>query len=226
MMKVDMGPGRFDVNFCVISQSYVFYFFAGLPNDTELDQEMDQLFTYAKTAMEVNWQELWKARYKCLRQKAKTHTWDLPWIVFGEKIKLANGTVLALQNVFNMAFTPLGLQRAGDKCSYAPATRELLNSEVLLLEVSNETTGIKDNSNDQGNLTTHQQMLRDIEHQNYYAVEELIGQGFKQANQFKLKSIRKSKEIEPSKEDITIPHTRDHKEKLISLIISSFRQKY
>ena len=125
-----------------------------------------------------------------------------------------------------MAFTPSRLQRASNKCGYVPATRELFNSEVLFREVSNETTGIKDNINDQVNLIIHPQMLRDIKHQNRSAVEELIGQGFKQANQFKLKSIRKSKEIEPSKEDITIPHTRDHKEKLISLIISSFRQKY
>ena len=54
MMKADMDPAGFDLNFRTISRSYGFYFFAGLPNGTELDQEMDQLFAYAKTPMEVN----------------------------------------------------------------------------------------------------------------------------------------------------------------------------
>ena len=73
-----------------------------------------------------------------------------------------------------MAFTPLRLQLASDKCGYVPATRELLNSEVLHREASNESTGIKDNSNDQGNLTINQQLLGDIEHYNHSTVEELI----------------------------------------------------
>ena len=166
---------------------------------------MDQLFAYTKTAMEVNRQELWKARYKVLQQKAKTHTCDLPWIVFGGKIKLANGAVLVLQKAFNMAFIPSRLQHASDKCGYVPGTGKRLNSEVLLCEVSNETTGIKDNIDDQGNPTIHQQMLRDINHQNHSAMEELICQGFKQANQFKHKVVCKSKETELSKEYITIP---------------------
>ena len=56
-------------------------------------------------------------------------------------------------------------------------------------------------------------MLRGIEHQNHSTVEELIDQGFKQANQFKRKVVRKSKETKLSQEDITIPNTRDHQEK-------------
>ena len=166
MMKADMGPGRFDVNFRAISRSYGFYFFAGLPNGTELGQEMDQLFAYVKTVMEVNREDLWKARYAILRQKARTHTRVLPWIVFGGKVKLANGTVLELRNAFNQAFTPSRLQRATEKCGYVPATRALLNSEILLREVSDETAeeGIQDN--DDSGKTTHAQMMKDIEHRN------------------------------------------------------------
>ena len=44
MMKADMGPGQSNNEFQAIVGVHGFSFFAGLPNVTELGQEMSQLF--------------------------------------------------------------------------------------------------------------------------------------------------------------------------------------
>ena len=53
-MKVDSGPGRLNEAFLVTARSYGFYFFPGLPNGTELGQEMDQVFALLKSIIEEN----------------------------------------------------------------------------------------------------------------------------------------------------------------------------
>ena len=126
LLKADSGPGRFCEEFRTISRSYGFYFYPGLPNGTELGQEMDQLFSYCKTLMEANRHTLWKGRVKYLYGKAQTTTWDLPLIVFGGKYVFENGDVVELPNAFAESFAPKRLQRAAEKCGYVPATRALL----------------------------------------------------------------------------------------------------
>ena len=130
MMKADSGPGRWDEYFRTVARSYGVYFYPGLPNGTELGQEMDQLYSLAKTLMEKNCDKLWRARCEFLASKAQTTTWDLPWIVFGGEIELENGKKVQLSNAFNEAFAPARLDRAATKCGYVPATRCLLNSKT------------------------------------------------------------------------------------------------
>ena len=68
-MKADRGPGRLNGRFWEIARSYGFYFFPGLPNGTELGQEMDQLFAFLKSIIEENRKEL----YKILFQQCEGH---------------------------------------------------------------------------------------------------------------------------------------------------------
>ena len=63
-MKVDSGPGRLNKQFWEIARSYGFYFFPGLPNGTELGQEMDQLFAFLKSIIEENRKELYKILFR------------------------------------------------------------------------------------------------------------------------------------------------------------------
>ena len=58
--KVDSGPGCLNEAFLVTAQSFGFYFFPGLPNGSELGQEMDQGFALLKPIVEENWQVLYK----------------------------------------------------------------------------------------------------------------------------------------------------------------------
>ena len=63
-MKADSGPGRLNTRFWEIACSYGFYFFPGLPNGTELGQEMDQLFAFLKSIIEENRKELYKILFR------------------------------------------------------------------------------------------------------------------------------------------------------------------
>ena len=64
-MKANSGPGRLNAlflgnSFCL----YGFYFFPGLPNGTELRQEMDQLFAFLQSIIEENRKELYKILFQ------------------------------------------------------------------------------------------------------------------------------------------------------------------
>ena len=63
-MKADSGPGRLNEAFLVTARSYGFYFFPGLPNGTELGQEMDQVFALLKSIIEENRRILYKLLFR------------------------------------------------------------------------------------------------------------------------------------------------------------------
>ena len=60
LMKADSGPGRMNKEFLTIARSHGFYFLPGLPNGTELGQEMDQVFAEFKAILEENRTLLYK----------------------------------------------------------------------------------------------------------------------------------------------------------------------
>ena len=64
-MKANSGPGRFNAFFLGNSLClYGFCFFPGLPNGTELGQEMDQLFAFLQSIIEENRKELYKILFQ------------------------------------------------------------------------------------------------------------------------------------------------------------------
>lgn len=64
IMKADSGPGRSDRNFLTVARARGFYFLPGLPNGTELGQEMDQLFAHFKSIMEANRELLYRTLFQ------------------------------------------------------------------------------------------------------------------------------------------------------------------
>lgn len=69
LMEAESGPRRFSKEFWTLARSYGFYFFAGIPNRTKLDQEIDQLFILLKSIMEVNCDRLYKILFHELNLK-------------------------------------------------------------------------------------------------------------------------------------------------------------
>ena len=63
LMKADSGPGRMNKEFLAIARSHGFYFLPGLPNGTELGQEMDQVFAEFKGILEENRDLLYKTLF-------------------------------------------------------------------------------------------------------------------------------------------------------------------
>ena len=64
VIKADSGPGRLNERFLQSARDRGFYFFPGLPNGTELGQEMDQLFAYLKSIIEENRRQLYKRLFR------------------------------------------------------------------------------------------------------------------------------------------------------------------
>ena len=64
LMKADSGPGRMNKDFLAIARSHGFYFLPGLPNGTELGQEMDQAFAEFKAILEENRDLLYKTLFR------------------------------------------------------------------------------------------------------------------------------------------------------------------
>ena len=141
-----------------------FYFFPGVPNGTELGQEMDQLFHLLKTKFEENRQKLWKMRYESAESgsekiKAQVNVWDIPIIVFGGTFKVpiidVEGTHNIVErktfvNAFNDAFQMDLIHGASDKCGYFPTKQTLLNSGKLrreIIEGEDEDEGEEGKSN-------------------------------------------------------------------------------
>ena len=208
LMKADSGPGRFSEEFRTISRSYGFYFYPGLPNGTELGQEMDQLFSYCKSVMEENRHTLWQGRVKYQYRKAQTTTWDLPLIVFGGKYEFENGEITQLRNAFAESFSPKRLQRAAVKCGYVPATRALLTSEKLLHQICEDDEGSPED-------IPYVRMLNEIESRNHKVVERLEIRGYNLAKELKRRIARVKKRKQLSEKDVTIPNSRARQNKIV-----------
>ena len=54
MLNGDSGPGRFNKQFLLLAKVNGIYFYPGLPNGTEIHQEMDRLYALIKSIMEHN----------------------------------------------------------------------------------------------------------------------------------------------------------------------------
>jgi hypothetical protein len=136
--KVDSGPGRKGkynkVNFTAVQ--YGVHVFPGLPNSTEGTQEMDQVFSYLKTLMEVNRSTLLRALSRAGTGQCTSE--HLPIILCGGTYDLENGETITLENAFVKALSKEHLKRAREKCGYVPSTRHALYHPKCRREVEDE----------------------------------------------------------------------------------------
>jgi len=204
LLKAYLGPGRWNTAFRTIARRLGIYFFPGLPNGTELGQEMDQLFGVLKSIMEENRDRLWKARYHYERAKAKTSTWDLPWILFGGDVLLMNSKSIHLRNAFEEGLNPSKIKGAMEKCGYIPATRVLLNSEKLIHKLSDDDDI---DSKNNGKADVHKRLIASLERRNHLVVDELINKGYRLADRLKQNIQRISKKKMSSSNSITVPYS-------------------
>lgn len=103
--------------------------FPGVPNGTEVGQEMDQSCAHLKTLCYRNRETLIKARTDANRDDTSAlGLADVGWLIFGGKVSLANGMSVDLLPSFDAAFDKDHLDRAKAKCGCYPSARAALNS--------------------------------------------------------------------------------------------------
>ena len=223
VVKSDMGPGRMNwPKFLIPQRNSGLIMYPGLPNGTELDQEMDQQYSDTKTCMEMNRLKLEGARRDCERNvpgyMTKHSDTDLPKILFGGDIALPDGSTITLENAFEKSFTPEKIKSALAKCGYFPATRQSLGAKKLRREWTGEDIDDSPGADlDRG----HDEMLADIQSLNHATVDKLVELGYEVASEFKC-YIRKNPSLasifSPSIKTVplsTVP--KDVVEKLLSV---------
>jgi hypothetical protein len=187
LLKVDSGPGRFFSDFRIVARAHGIYSFPGMPNGTEIGQEMDQLFGNLKTRMQRNQQMIFQKQCHQNGAKAQVTAWDTAFILFGGMMPFDDGTTLDLPNSFAIAMDPALVKVAREKCGYYPATRASLQSANLRHEMYVDNNGNADNSSDPCSSLLHQMEL-----QNEQAVNELTARGFALARNLKRSVIHVS----------------------------------
>ena len=216
LIKADSGPGR---GFGDVPQSWLamardkgIYFFPGLPNGTEIAQEMDQLFGPLKKRIYNNRDKLWDARLTVDGASASLSLDDIGSCVFGGNVNLKDGSHVTLENAFLKGLTPALIQGARLKCGYCPATRAALKSNRVRHQIIEATDGDVDATADP--LGALYQML---EKDNKEAANMLIDAGYPE-NQVSLlvKSANRLTiaQIEGRQATATEPNTRERQDAL------------
>jgi hypothetical protein len=183
MAKTDSGPGRSSTATLARMKVDGFDLFPGVPNGTEIGQEMDQLFAAFKGGCYRNRDKLWEARRRMDGEKATCTENDVGALIFGGMIRLANNTreeTVELENVFAKYFHPDHIEAARKKCGYSPATRNALKSSQIRHEVIEADDG---NPNEEADPLGP--LLDELEKQNHAMVEALEAKNYHLARQAK-----------------------------------------
>jgi hypothetical protein len=208
-----MGPGRSSVDFLARTHVAGALFDNGLPNGTEVTQEMDQLFSEFKRMLYSNRDLLLAARRSRSQDGYTTgplSPCDAAACVFGGVIDLEDGSTLTLVNAYEMAFTPEKIKSAWSKCGYVPATRNGLKSDAVRFEVEDcIDVEIGEDMDPQAVL------LEYLEKDNHEVVAKLEEKGYKLAKEGKRFIKRLSVEQIQGREAVrTAPNTRERQDAL------------
>jgi hypothetical protein len=163
--------------FLFLLQQCGFYFYPGLPNGTELGQEMDQLFSKLKGLLYNNRDKLWRGRLGEEGEKAELTIIDVGHIMFGGDVVLpVSGKIITLDKAFEKGLTPDLIKGAREKCGYCPATRAALFSDRLRHEIVEDASGNIDTEAD-----PYGEMLDQVEKDNHQVADRLIEKGYPEA---------------------------------------------
>ena len=211
MLKADSGPGRLASEFLHESRALGMYFFPGLPNATEIGQEMDQLFAAFKTCAYGNCNNLYRARVAAEGADATLSFQDVGYLVFGGTVKLSDGTEVVLEAAFAKYFSKEHIQAAREKCGYFPATRNALRSDRLRHEIVEDEDGEVDEEKD-----PYGSMLDTLEQQNHSTVAQLVEKGYTLATLGKRNVERiTATQTEGRAAVRTLPNTRERQDLLM-----------
>jgi hypothetical protein len=98
---------------------------------------------------------------------------DVGYIIFGGKFQLSNGTELELEPAFTKYFSPEHVQAAQEKCGYFPAARNALKSDCIQHEIVKDEDG---NIGDEDGC--YALVLDELEQQNHWMVNNVVGKGY------------------------------------------------
>ena len=202
LFKTDSGPGRSncDVNFTAKVNGI--YIYPGVPNTSEVTQEMDQLFAYFKSLMERNRRRI--VQEKGSRNLGQATLLDLPNMIFGGTYVLEDGHSIELANAFEKGFSADHLRAAREKCGYCPANRASLlhnkcrrqfgdenietingcpaDNKALEEHIRTIESGFLSSANtNDSDYNAYDQLVLDLEKTNHDAVDILVEMGFDKA---------------------------------------------
>ena len=210
LAKSDIGPGRNDQDTLCEGRINGCYHYPGLPNGTEIGQEMDQLFGNFKTLAYKNRDKIFQKRMSFEGENAPLSMSDVGYCVFGGQLVMNDGSVLVLDDAFNVAFTPTLIEKACQKCGYAPATRNALLSKKVCHKVVMTEDGHIDLEAD-----PYGKLLEELEKQNTDACRALVSADYKKATVLERKIRRISaKQVRGRNETRTLVNTRERQELL------------
>lgn len=219
IIRADSGPGR--SGDAVLQQLRVqgAYYRPGCPNTTECSQEMDQLFSACKTAINKNKNELWRARHEAVGAKATITFRDVGYLVQGGIVKIVddNGELveeLLLKDALTEHLSPEKIRRAREKVGCFPATRAALKSP----QVRHEVVEGDDELGEQEQIDPMGQILDRIEQRNHSVANRLIELGYEQAEKGKRFVTRATlDQVHGSVNTRTLPETRARQDALMKV---------
>jgi hypothetical protein len=223
-VKADMGPGRFDKKFLSRTSELGLKFFPGLPNGTEVCQELDQDFSAMKSKIYANRDMLYDARCRILGiANAKVTFEDAGYLIFGGKVQITNeftgeDEVVLLPYSYITGLSSYNLYRSRRKVGYWPATRKSLFSNQVAVNIILEEESNNEASNQHCEVVVDpfQALLVETRDLNHRLVDSLISKGYRLAAEAKrdLKEVG-ADEIHRSMElAYTEPHTRERQNRL------------
>ena len=205
-LKLDTGPGRTSSDFLAQARVEGFDIFPGLPNGTEMGQEMDQLFGPFK-------QILYDNRDRIIAKHNKISFEDIGTMIFGgnlssEDIELNDNEVLP--NAYVEAFTAEKIQVAREKCGYCPATRNALRHPKIRSKIP---VGVEDQEDSLEDPMIENLLL--VEKINHDAAKYLEQAGYRYASEAQRDAMRvRETNVNFGRSVTTEPDTAERKELL------------
>ena len=159
------------------------YFFPGMPNATEVLQEMDRMFSAWKAGVYRNRQALWEAMPRELRIT------DIGLLIFGGEIPIegndddddddSNGNMLVLEDTVELYLSSDHMKSALLKCGFIPATRSALSSDRMRVEIKDAELNVDVDHSDIDLVSDAiNELIEHFEIRNHRLVEMLVEKGY------------------------------------------------
>ena len=132
--KVDSGTGRNHIEGLAGMMLNGMHLFAGTPNGTEANQEIDQLFSSFKAVVYANRDKLYDMLVTINGAKARLTVNDMGYIIFGGRREFKDNdkgiTHINLANATDK-LSKEHIRKACEKVGYVPATRAALDHKLI-----------------------------------------------------------------------------------------------
>ena len=215
--KVDSGTGRNHIEALAGMMLNGMHLFAGTPNGTEANQEIDQLFALFKSVVYSNRDKLFRMLVKINGAKARLTVNGMGYIIFGGRREFK-------ENCFGITHVELAnatekldkehIKSACEKVGYCPATREACNHRLVRhQQVYKQDT--------EGNLTKDEEadplsfLLDELESELHNVIALLVEEGMIEAEDATVSVDRVVLKTDDEGEIVhTVPNTREHQDAL------------